>query len=210
LLSTSAGIQAAKQNIYIDRAGAMSIYGSQVYISSVNAITFLSSFVNSTLTYQGQNGPISGTVTNNSNLTFSSINLQLDKFSSLITAASRITLDIYPTFQFDSITTGAVASVALPMNTYIQYGNAFLSTSHQTQVAGVHATNGYSNFFQQPIKISIPGSQVTGVYQNPYVLSHSLPGGISYNTNVGFRSGNVNAFFASTNSYFLTVQNLSF
>jgi len=210
LLSTSAGIQAAKQNIYIDRAGAMSIYGSQVYISTVNAITFLSSFVNSTITYQGQNGTITGAITNNSNLTFSSINLQLDKFSSLITAASRITLDIYPTFQFDSITTGAVASVAVPMNSYIQYGNAFLSTSHQTQVPGVHATNGYSNFFQQPIKISIPGSQVAGIYQNPYVLSHSLPGGISFATNVGFRSGSVNVFFASTNSYFLTVQNLSF
>jgi hypothetical protein len=210
LLSTSAGIQAAKQNIYIDRAGAMSIYGSQVYISTVNAITFLSSFVNSTITYQGQNGAITGAITNNSNLTFSSINLQFDKFSSLITAASRITAELYPTFQFDSITTGAVASVAVPMNTYIQYGNAFLSTSHQTQIAGVNANNGYSNFFQQPIKISIPGSQVTGAYQNPYVLSHSLPGGISFATNVGFRSGSVNAFFASTNSYFLTVQNLSF
>jgi hypothetical protein len=138
------------------------------------------------------------------------MNLQFDKFSSLITAASRITAEVYPTFQFDSITTGAVASVAVPMNTFIQYGNAFLSTSHQTQVAGVNANNGYSNFYQQPIKISIPGSQVLGAYQNPYVLSHSLPGGISFATNVGFRSGNVNAFFASTNSYFLTVQNLSF
>ena len=210
LLSTSAGIQAAKQNIFIDRTGAVSIYGSQVYISTVNAITFLSSFVNSTLTYRGQNGAITGSITNNSNLTFSSMNLQFDRFSSLITAASRITAEIYPTFQFDSITNGSVTSVAIPMNTYIQYGNAFLSTSHETQVPGVNATNGYSNFYQQPIKISIPGSQVLGAYQNPYVLSHSLPGGISFATNIGFRSGNVNTFFASTNSYFLTIQNLSF
>ena len=210
LLSTSAGIQAAKQNIFIDRAGAMSIYGSQVYISTVNAITFLSSFVNSTVTYQGQNGPITGTITNSSNLAFSTVNLQLDKFSSLITSASRITAEIYPTFQFDSITTGSVTSVAVPMNTYIQYGNTFLSSPHQTMVAGVNATNGYSNFYQQPMKISINGSQITGAYQNPYVLYHALPGGISFNTNVGFRSGSVNAFFASTHSYFLSVQNLSF
>ena len=210
LLSTSAGIQAAKQNIFIDRAGAMSIYGSQVYISTVGAITFLSSFVNSTLTYQGQNGALTGAITNNSNLAFSSMNLQFDKFSSLITAASRITAEVYPTFQFDSITAGAVASVAVPMNTYIQYGNTLLSTFHQTQVPGVHATNGYSNFYQQPIKVSIPGTQVLGAYQHPYVMTHTLPGGISYVTNVGFRSGSINAFFASTNSYFLTIQNLSF
>ena len=138
------------------------------------------------------------------------MNLQFDKFSSLITAASRITAEVYPTFQFDSITAGAVASVAVPMNTYIQYGNTLLSTFHQTQVPGVHATNGYSNFYQQPIKVSIPGTQVLGAYQHPYVMTHTLPGGISYVTNVGFRSGSINAFFASTNSYFLTIQNLSF
>jgi hypothetical protein len=85
-----------------------------------------------------------------------------------------------------------------------------LSTFHQTQVAGISAQNGYSNFFQQPIKISIPGTQVIGSYSNPYVLTHSLPGAVSYQTNVGFRSGGVNIFFGSTNSYFLTVQNLSF
>lgn len=210
LLSTSAGIQAAKQNIYIDNAGAMSIYGSQVYISTVGAITFLSSFVNSTLTYQGQNGPMTGSITNSSNFSFSSINLQFDKFSSLITSASRVTAEIYPTFQFDSITNGSVTSKSFLMSTCVQYGTRFLSTSHETQVAGIQSANGYSNFFQQPIKISIPGSYITGAYQNPYVLTHYMPGAISFNTNVGFRSGSMNTFFASTNSYFLTIQNLSF
>jgi len=210
LLSTSAGIQAAKQNIYIDRAGSMSIYGSQVYISTVGAITFLSSFVNSTITYQGQNGAMTGSITNNSNFSFSSINLQLDKFSSIITPASRVTAEIYPTFQFDSLTNGSVTSKMFLMSTSIQYGTRFLSTSHETLVAGINATNGYSNIYQQPIKISIPGTYITGAYQNPYVLNHYLPGAISYNTNVGFRSGDMNTFFASTNSYFLTIQNLSF
>ena len=210
LLSTSQGIQAAKQNIFIDRSGATNIYGSQVSISSVAAITFLSSFIESSIVYKGGNGLITGTVTTDSNLTFSTVNLQFDRFSSLITSSSRITAEIFPTFQFDSLTTGSLTSKAFPMNTYLQYGNAFLSTSHQTQVAGITAQNGYSNFYQQSIKISIPGLQVLGAYQNPYVLTHMLPGSISYQTNVGFRSGGVNAFFASTNSYFLTVQNLSF
>ena len=210
LLSTSQGIQAAKQNIYIDRSGATNIFGSQVSISSVAAITFLSSFVNSSIVYQGQNGLVTGSVAANSNLSFSSMNLQLDKFSSLITTASRVTVEAYPTFLFDSLTTGAIVSGAYPMTTYLQYGNTFLSTSHQTLVIGATAENGYSNAFQQPIKLSIPGSNFIGAYQNPYVLYHSLPGAISYQTNIGFRSPGVTQFFASTNSYFLTVQNLSF
>jgi hypothetical protein len=210
LLSTSAGIQAAKQNIFIDRSGATNITNSQVIISSVAAITFLSSFVHSTVTYQGQNGVMAGVVLNDSNLSFSSINLRLDNFSSFITPVSRITLDIYPTYQFDTMTAGAITSKVFPMSTFIQYGTQYLSTFHQTQVVGNTAQNGYSNFYQQPIKISIPGSQVTEAYQNPYVLYHVLPGAISYQTNVGFRSGGINIFHASTNSYFLTVQNLSF
>lgn len=210
LLSTSQGIQAAKQNIYIDRAGSMSIYGSQVYISTVEAITFLSSFVNSTLTYQGQNGNLTGTTVSNSNLVFSTMNLQFDRFSSLITPSSRITVEAYPTFEFDTLTNGTVVSKAIPMNTYIQYGNTYLSSYFQTIVPGVNSANGFSNFYQQPIKFSIPGSNVSGLFQNPYVLTHNLPGGISYQTNIGFRSPSLNVFYASTNSYFLTVQNLSF
>jgi hypothetical protein len=210
LQSTSQGILAAKQNIYIDRSGATNIYNSQVFISSVGAITFLSSFVESSIVYKGQNGPITGSVTNNSNLTFSTANLQLDAFSSVIVPSSRITIQFSPTFQFDTLTTGSIVSVLLPMTTYIQYGNTFISTSSETRVAGTTATNGYSNFFQQPIKMSIPGSQIIGAYENPYVLSHSMPGAISYQTNIGFRSPSLTAFYASTNSYFLTIQNLSF
>jgi len=210
LQSTSQGIQAAKQNIYIDRSGATNIYGSQVFISSVAAITFLSSFVDSTITYQGQNGLVTGAITNNSNLYFSSASLQFDRFSSLITAESRVTVELFPTYQFDTLTAGSLTSKAIPMSSFIQCGPKYLSTFHQTQVAAMNAKDGYSNFFQQPIKISIPGTQIIGSYSNPYVLTHTLPGAVSYQTNVGFRSENINIFFASTNSYFLTVQNLSF
>ena len=210
LQSTSQGIQAAKQNIFIDRSGATNINNSQVFISSVGAITFLSSFIQSSIVYKGQNGPITGAVANNSNLTFSTANLQFDVFSSLITPASRITIEVIPTFQFDTLTAGSITSVLYPITTYVQYGNTYISTSSETRVAGTASQNGYSNFFQQPIKMSIPGSQVLGAYQNPYVLSHSIPGAISYQTNIGFRSPSMTVFYASTNSYFLTIQNLSF
>lgn len=211
LQSTSHGIQAAKQNIYIDRSGGINITNSQVFISSVGAITFLSSFIESSIVYKGLNGLITGTVANNSNLTFSTANLQFDAFSSLITANSRITVQVHPTFQFDTLTAGAIASQLYPMITTVQYSTNYLSMSNETRVAGTTAVNGYSNIFQQPLKFSIPGSQViTAGYTSPYVLSHSMPGAISYQTNIGFRSPSMSAFYASTNSYFLTVQNLSF
>jgi hypothetical protein len=211
LQSTSQGIQAAKQNIYIDRSGATNITNSQVFISSVGAITFLSSFVESSITYKGQNGLMTGTVTTNSNLSFSTANLQFDAFSSLITSNSRITVQVFPTFQFDTLTAGANASQLYPMVTTVQYGTNYLNMSNETRVAGTTAVNGYSNIFQQSLKFSIPGSQViSGGYTAPYVLSHSMTGAISYQTNIGFRSPSMTAFYASTNSYFLTVQNLSF
>jgi hypothetical protein len=211
LLSTSAGIQAAKQNIVIDRAGAMSIYNSQVTVSTVAAIVFLSSFVNSTLVYQGTNGDITGLTQANSNLYFSTANLQLDKFSSLITPASRITMELYPTFQFDSLTSGSLTSKFYTMSNLIQYGTSYLSTNFTTLVVANTATNGYSNFFQQPIKFSIPGDLVsTAGYTRPYVLTHTIPGGVSYLTQVGFRDSNLNVFYGSTNSYFLSIQNLTF
>ena len=211
LLSTSAGIQAAKQNIFIDRAGNMNVTNSQVFISSVGAITFLSSFVESSILYKGGNGLIGGIVSNNSNISFSTVNLQFDAFSSFIVASSKITVEVFPTFQFDTLTTGSITSRVYQMSTFIQYGATSLPLlQHTTLVAGTTANDGYSNFFQQPIKFTIPGASIVGTYAHPYVLYHTVLGGLSYQTNVGFRSQSVNSFFASTNSYFLTVQNLSF
>ncbi len=210
LLSTSRGILDATQNIFIDRSGSLSIYNSQVYISTAGTITFLSSFVNSTLTYQGENGAITGLQTGNSNLSFSSATLALDRFSSLITPTSRITAELYPNFFFDPITEGADASRTFTMTTALQYGSTWLSSVHTTKVMGHSAVAGFSNVYQQPIKMNWEGPQIVDNYDEPYVLYHSLPGALSYNLNVGFRDSNLSIFYGSTNSVFLSIQNLTF
>lgn len=209
LLSTSAGIQAAKQNIFIDRMGNTAIFNSDVYISSVAAITFLSSFVNSSITYQGTNGNMAAQVAANSNLTFSTANLQFDRFSSFITSNSRITVELYPTYQFDSLTAGSLTSKAFAMSTTIQNGTSNLGFTYTTLVPATASANGYSNFFQQPIKLTFPATAL-GSYAAPHVITHTVVGGLSYLTQVGFRDSNLNVFFPSTNSYFLSVQNLTF
>ncbi len=210
LLSTSAGIQAAKQNVFVDRTGNVTITNSQVFLSSVGAITFLSSFVNSTLNYAGTQGSFQGLATGNSNLYFSTASLQLDRFSSLIVSSSRITVEVYPTFMFDPLTAGALQTKLQPISTFVQYGPTLLSSFSDSRIVCGSATAGFSNSFQQPIKLNLQGSTIAGNYANPYVLAHQLPGGLSFGLNVGFRDSNVTAFYGSTNSYFLSVQNLSF
>jgi hypothetical protein len=118
--------------------------------------------------------------------------------------------EFYPTFYFDALTNGSLASKAQQMQTYVQYSTHVLSTLHETVVPCTSAQNNYSNFFQQPMKIHINGLDVLNRYEEPYRLTHYLPGAVSFNVNVGFRSSNIGSFFASTNSYFLTLQNLTF
>jgi hypothetical protein len=119
-------------------------------------------------------------------------------------------VEMYPTIQFDTLATGSLNSQVFPMSTFVQYGTTLLSSPHQTLVAGVTAQPGYSNIFQQPMKFNIPTSNVQGAYQFPYVLYHTLPNSVAYQISPGFKSGDVSVFFPSTNSYFLTIQNLSF
>ncbi len=208
LQSTSAGIQAAKQNIFIDRMGATSIYNSQISVSSIGAVVYFSTFMNSTLTYAGNSGAIAAQVQSDSNLYFSTANLQLGSFSNYITSNSRVTVELYPTFVFDTLTAGALTSKAFTMTTGIQYGATTLATSNQSLVVATSATNGYSNSFQQPLKLTFPGSLVAGTYASNYVLTHTVTGGLSYITNVGFRDSNLSVFYGPTNSYFVSVQNL--
>lgn len=208
LQSTSAGIQAAKQNIFIDRTGATNIFNSQISVSSIGSVVYFSTFVNSTLTYVGNNGPIAAEVQANSNLYFSTANLQLGLFSNFITSNSRVTVELYPTFVFDTLTNGSLTSKSYTMTTGIQYGGTTLATSNQSLVVATSATSGYSNYFQQPLKLTFPGSLVASAYTSNYILTHTITGGLSYITNVGFRDSNLNVFFGSTNSYFVSVQNL--
>ncbi len=208
LQSTSAGIQAAKQNIFIDRMGATSIYNSQVSVSSIDSVVYFSTFVNSTLAYVGNSGAIAAQVQANSNLYFSTANLQLSLFSNYITSNSRVTVELYPTFIFDRITTGSLTSKSFTMTTGIQYGATTLATSNQSLVVATSATDGYSNYFQQPLKLTFPGSLVAGAYASNYTLTHTVTGGLSYLTQVGFRDSNLSVFYGPTNSYFVSVQNL--
>jgi hypothetical protein len=91
----------------------------------------------------------------------------------------------------------------------LAYGNTYLSNNVASSwvYAGTQAP-GFGNVFQQPIHFQIPGSLFTNKYANDYYLVHNLVSSVTSNLAPGFVNGNVEVQFASTNSVFLSIQNL--
>jgi hypothetical protein len=197
--------------IDVNRLNNATITNSIVNISSLGAITFLSSFVNSTITYAGNNGAILGYGESIDTFSFSTLSLQLDKFSSFITSNSRITIDFTPNYLFTpAVMPGGPTTAVLPLSTFVRYGPSTIGPLHETTVFAWNSNTAQSNAFQQPIKISLDGTSVVGNYASNYELVHRMPAGISAGLTPGLTDSNLTAYIASTQTYFLTVQNLSF
>jgi hypothetical protein len=214
LVSTTAGLSTNLQTtFFIDNAGTLNIYGGTTVISSIASVVFLSTFVLSSLTYEGSNGVYSPVrypdATLGNNMFFSTAKLSLDKFSSYILASSRINLEFYPTFVFPRLNTGATTYMAINMSSMLAYGTGYLSNDIASSwvYAGTQ-TSGFGNVYQQPIHLQIPGSLIANNYVNEYYLVHNLPNSVTSNLTPGFTSGDIQVQFGSTNSVFLSIQNL--
>lgn len=210
LVSTTQGISTNIQTtFYIDNAGNINIYNANaVTFSTVANVVFLSTFMFSSITYKGPRGTTGSVVQNTYDLVFSSATITLDSFSSFITNTSQVNLDIYPTYVFDNLNTGASAYKLINMSSFIQYSNTFIRPTATSFVFAQNKTPSYGNIYNQPIKMQIPGSNFVNKYTSPYVLCHYLTGGYSVGLQPGFADSNVDIQFASTNSLFLSVQNL--
>jgi hypothetical protein len=213
LVSTVAGISTnIRTTFFIDTAGTVNIYGGTTIVSSATSVVFLSTFMLSSLTYQGNNGTITPVrypdATLGNNMFFSTAKLSLDRFSSYILNTSRLNLEIYPTFVFPRLNTGATSYMQINMSTMLAYGPSYLAPVASSWVyAGTQAT-GFGNLYQQPIQIQIPGNLVANKYAYDYTLVHNLPDSVTSNFTPGFTAGTVDARFGSTNSVFLSIQNL--
>lgn len=206
-LSTTVG---QRLNVFFNTANTLAINGNNniVSISSMNAPYFFSSIFNSSITYKGNNGSLVATLSTNGTTDFyiSSLNTQLDSFSSFINNKTRLTMDIYPNILFPNINTNGV-SRTFTVSSFLQYGaTPMFSSIHQTWLYGIN--NDSSNMFAPFMKLNISGNLINSNYQNPYVLVHRIvsAGDIAPNT---FSNQNVNLFFDSTTSYYLTIQNLT-
>ena len=217
-------VTALKQSFFVVNANTLYLQGSgnTLTVSSLANIVYLSSFLQSTITYRGSNGTIAPQWTVGTQaISFTTANLQLDTFSTLITSNAIVNIEVLGNFMFSPL---ALPQTPVPiyMSSFVRSGvtgnNNYLSsqmfqtmfypTNYNSGIAGGLYGN-ISNYFAPKIKMSIPGSVVQNFYPNaPLVLGHYLPNAVTLTTTQGFLNSNATVFFGSTNSVFISVQNM--
>jgi len=115
-----------------------------------------------------------------------------------------------------------VSPVPIYMSSFVQSGvsgnsnylssqmfqSMFFPSNYNSGTAGGLYGN-ISNYFSPSIKMSIPGLVIQSFYRNaPLVLGHYLPNAVTLGTTQGFVNSNATVFFGSTNSVFISVQNM--
>jgi hypothetical protein len=203
-LSTTVG---QRLNVFFNTTNTLSINGNNnvVSISSMNAPFFFSSIFNSSITYKGNNGSLGATISND-DFYISTLNTQLDSFSSFINSRTKLTLDIYPNILFPNINTNGV-SRTFTVSSFLQYGGTpIYNPIHQTWLYGIN--NSASNMFSPSMRLNVSGSVINSNYLQPYVLVHRIINA-NFTAPNTFSNSNVNIFFDSTTSYYLTIQNLT-
>ena len=217
-------VVALKQSFFVVNTDSLYLIGSgnTLVVSSLRELVYLSSFIQSTVTYKGSNGNIAPQWTAGTQpISFTTANLQLDSFSTLITSRATVTIEVLGNFAFSPLGL-AQSPVPIYMSSFVQSGasgnsnylssqmfqNMFFPSNYNSGIAG-GLYGGISNYFSPSIKMSIPGSVIQSFYRNaPLVLGHYLPNAVTLATTQGFLNSNATVFFGSTNSVFISVQNV--
>ena len=213
------GISAAKNSISFDTVGNVILTGSSNSITFTNAgaVIYVSTFYQSSMTYSGApvGSTIVGRLTNN-DMEFSTATIRFDALSSFINNNSRVTLDIYPTYVFTKLGTGATKPAVVTISTLLKSGNTLLLNTAVTNSMYVGNTRTLlesgltvdsSNVFNQPIKLTVPIPYIWD-YTNPYTVYHYMPSSIQTNQlQNALHSTIVTPYFGSTGSIFVSVQN---
>jgi len=207
LFSTTADILENKQNIYLNTAGSLVFGGSNinVTISTVTNFYFYNSFFNSSIKYKGNNNLYTG-YNSGYDIYVSTLDTQLDRFSSYTTNTTNLSLEVYPNIIFPQINTNSNPQI-YHVSSFIQYNGSTINLQQQTKFLSMN--NSGSNLFQQKLRINIPGSIINNNYTYPYLLNHRFIDSYASNTNVGFNTSNVEIFMDSTSSYYLSIQNIA-
>ena len=217
-------VVALKQSFFVVNTDSLYLIGSgnTLVVSSLRELVYLSSFIQSTVTYKGSNGNITPQWTAGTQpISFTTANLQLDSFSTLITSRATVTIEVLGNFAFSPLGL-AQSPVPIYMSSFVQSGvsgnsnylssqmfqSMFFPSNYNSGTAG-GLYGSISNYFSPTIKMSIPGSVIQSFYRNaPLVLGHYLPNAVTLATTQGFLNSNASVFFGSTNSVFISVQNM--
>ena len=193
------------RTVNVDRAGSLIVYNANVTVSSLQSLAFLSTFYNSSMTYQGVNGLTLGSTTTR-DLLFSTATLNFHDNSNYITPQTKLSLEIYPNFVFCHMNLTNTTQL-FQMSSFLMYDSNILKN---TVVNSLLIANGYalgqSNVFQTPFRMNVAGSDIQA-YDHEYRMMHRIEKCMSYNLTGGFTNSNVAIFMASTNSLYYTIIN---
>jgi hypothetical protein len=206
-------------NISFDAANNVTVIGGNININSMGgSIIYVSTFLQSSVTYKGTNGHTFPYAFGDTHMLFSTCVIPFNAMSSFTNSRSRVYLDVFPTFVFAQNGVSAYSSktLILPISTFIQYGSLTANTQSSNLLPYVNTsylvantvTTGFSNYFQQQIKLQVPGSLIAGNWDSNYILYHYMPNSISFGTSPGLRNSTLTIQYSSTNSVFISVQNL--
>jgi hypothetical protein len=219
-LSTAVlGVSAMKNSIRFDSVGNVILSGSSNVINFTNTgnVIYVSTFYQSSMYYSGQpiGSTIIGKLVNNNAMEFSTAILNINGFSNFINANSRMTIDVYPTYVFTKLGTGATAPAIVYISSLLMAGGVPILNTAVTNALYLGTTqvvleNGLkidgSNIFNQPIKISVPQRDWT--FPTQFSLYHYMPSSIQYGIlQNALHSTIITPYFGSTGSIFVSVQN---
>jgi hypothetical protein len=219
LSSAIGSISTMKNNIRFDTVTNVTVIGGTNTFTNTTNLIYVSTFYQSSMVYSGARPglQIQGNMVTDNDMEFSTANIRLDALSSFIDARSRITIDVFPTYAFTKLGTGATAPAMLYMSTMLKYGATTLlsnTTTTSAVFAGTtrityenNSVSDSSNIFNQPIRLSIPQGTILN-YQQPYTLYHYMPNSIQKNQlQNALHSNLITPYFGSTGSIFVSVQN---
>jgi hypothetical protein len=213
-------ISVAKNSIRFDTVGNVILTGTSNLITFTNAgaVIYVSTFYQSSMAYSG--APVGSTIVGrliNNDMEFSTATINLAAFSSFMNNNTRVTLDIYPTYVFTKLGTGATRPALVTISTLLKSGNNLLLDTAVTNSLFVGNTRTVlesgltvdsSNVFNQPIKLTVPIPRAWD-FTVPYTLYHYMPSSIQTNQlQNALHSTIVTPYFGSTGSIFVSVQNL--
>ena len=220
LVSTTASLADLKQNFRFDTVTSATVVNSIVSFCNAQNVIYISTFLQSSIPFAGNtNGvQIGGSQPRDNDFLFSTASINMSPFSSFINSNSRITLDVYPTFAFSKLGTGASQVGIFPISTVIQYGQNILPLPSVTGYLYAGNTQTYlengsvvdaSNIFNSPMKLVLPAGTTTNRYTSSYTLVHYMPSSIQRDTfQNGLHSTIVAPYYSPRDSIFVSIQNI--
>lgn len=193
--------------------------GTFGYISSISLVSSVSSLlriistslstpsIKSSILYQGVNGNIC-TVQDNYDLFFSTSFINLGAFSSYITPASRISLDVNENIIFSGCAVAAIGGLSY-ISSLIKCDD-FPMSNTLIQDPIIFQFDTFSNVYFKNLTFPLQNSFVRDTYTSSLTVFHQIPQGVYHGTGnptKGFASSNVRISNSSTNSIFVTILN---